>query len=57
MATQITLYARRGCSDSCRVAAFELWPNCITWGQTIQSRIFIQNTPVEESYEVELTPF
>jgi hypothetical protein len=45
------------CSDSCGVATFEFWPNCITGGQTIQSGIFIQNTPVEESYEIELTPY
>ncbi len=45
------------CSDSCGVATFEFWPNCITGGQTIQSGIFIQNTPVEESYEFELTPY
>ena len=44
------------CTDSCGVATYEFWPNCITGGQTLRAGVVIQNITVDESYSFSLNP-
>ena len=44
------------CTDSCGVATYEFWPNCITGGQSVQAGIYIQNTSMEATYSFNMEP-